>query len=113
MNLYALKIGRVIYVHRLVYEAFKCEIHEGMEIDHIDRNKRNNNPNNLRVVTHKDNVNNPLTREYMSEVRKGKIKSEFGRKFKEHFGITSYENPKLYYREIHWYYNHNKKCRWE
>lgn len=49
---------KTVYVHRLVYEAFKGEIPEGMEIDHIDRNKLNNKPDNLRVVTHIENMNN-------------------------------------------------------
>lgn len=42
-----------------------------------------------------------------------KPKSEFGRKFKEHFGITKCDNPVLYGKEKRWYYTHNKKCRWE
>ena len=40
-------------------------------------------------------------------------RSEFGIKFKEHFGITNKEDPKLYNREKAYYRNHNHKCRWE
>lgn len=50
-------------VHRLVYESFCGEIPEGMEVDHIDGNKLNNKVENLRCVTHKENVNNPITKE--------------------------------------------------
>lgn len=89
-----------VSVHRLVYEAFKGEIPEGMEIDHIDRNRRNNNPDNLRVVTHKENMLNRNT------------SSDFGKKFEEHFGITNYNDHKLYDKELHWY-KRNGKCRWE
>ena len=39
--------------------------------------------------------------------------SEFGRKYKEHFGIGCYENCKQYQVEHHWYRTHNKVCRWE
>lgn len=43
---------------------------------------------------------------------KGKIHSEFGKKFKEHFGITRCDNIKLYNKEKSWY-QRNRKCRWE
>lgn len=61
----------------------------------------------------------------MSEANKGKIlseeirmkmrkpHSEFGRKFKEHYGFTYRENFNLYCREYAWYRNHNKTCKWE
>lgn len=40
-------------------------------------------------------------------------KSEFDRKFKEHFGITESDNVKHYFKEYKWYIRHNKVCRWE
>lgn len=43
-------------VHRLVYETFKGEIQEGYVIDHIDGNPKNNNLENLRVCTQKENI---------------------------------------------------------
>lgn len=43
---------------------------------------------------------------------KGRVWSEFGRKFKEHFGITRTDNIKLYNKEEVWY-QRNGKCRWE
>ena len=45
--------------------------------------------------------------------KKGKTTSTFGRKFKEHYGITQYDNKPLYHKEYSWYRNHNNKCRWE
>lgn len=54
--------GKMRTVSRVVYEAFKGEIAKSLEIDHIDTNKDNNHLSNLRAVTHKENVNNPLTR---------------------------------------------------
>ena len=45
-------------VHQLVYDAFIGEVPEGMVIDHIDRNKANNHFNNLRAVSHLENIHN-------------------------------------------------------
>lgn len=103
----------MVYVHRLAYETFVGEIPNGYEIDHINTIRDDNRLDNLRVVTHADNNRNPLTRKHKSESLRGKVSSEFGRKFKEHYGITYNDNPKLYDREKRWYYNHNNKCRWE
>lgn len=53
--------NKTAYVHRLVYEAFIGEIRDGMEIDHINTIRTDNRLENLRVVTHKENILNPLT----------------------------------------------------
>jgi hypothetical protein len=42
--------------HRLVYEAFVGKINEGLEIDHIDGNKHNNNVTNLRAINRSENM---------------------------------------------------------
>lgn len=105
-----------IMVHRLVWETFVGKITNGVEIDHKDAHKDNNELNNLQICTHKENMNNPLTKQHLSVSQKlaqlGNTKCEFGKKFKEHFGITKFEDTKLYDREWHWYKAH-KKCRWE
>ena len=44
-------------VHRLVYAAFKGRIIEGLVIDHIDGNKKNNNIENLRQLPNRENCN--------------------------------------------------------
>ena len=111
------KIGSK-YVHRIIYETFNGEIPDGYEIDHINAVRDDNRLENLRIVTHKDNLNNPLTKQLQRKVHKGKCNvkkkphSEFGIKFKEHYGITRYKNPKLYNKEHRWYSKHNK-CSWE
>jgi len=51
------KLGRLQYVHRLVYQNFKGEIPDGLEIDHIDGNPRNNNLTNLQLLSRRDNTN--------------------------------------------------------
>ena len=79
-----------------------------MEIDHINTVRDDNRLENLRVVTRKENMNNPKT----IDALRNKISSEFGLKFKEHFGITNHDDHKLYDRELHWFKYHGK-CRWE
>lgn len=49
----------MLYVHRLVATAFINNDKNKPVIDHIDTNKLNNLPNNLRWATHKENSNNP------------------------------------------------------
>lgn len=48
------------YVHRLVYEAFNGKIDDGLEINHKDFDKTNNNLNNLEVGTHKHNMHHAI-----------------------------------------------------
>lgn len=56
-----------VYLHRVVAELFIPNTENKPEVDHIDTNTLNNNVNNLRWSTHKDNSNNILTRQKMSE----------------------------------------------
>lgn len=92
-------------LHRLVWETFVGEIHEGYEIDHINTIRDDNRIENLRCVTHKENVNNPLSKLNYSESRKGnrnrfgKPTSTFGELFRERYGITRSENLELYERQ--------------
>lgn len=46
------------FIHHLVAYAFLGERPDGMHIDHIDRNPKNNNISNLRYVTPKENLYN-------------------------------------------------------
>ena len=122
------KVGSM-RVHRVIWETFVGEIPEGYEIDHINTIRDDNRLENLRCVTPKENMSNPLTRKHCSNAQKGKKhseetirknsdshkgkpSSEFGAKFKEHFGQSRYENAKKFDKEYMWYRRHGK-CRWE
>ena len=64
-------------VHRLVGFAFlESTYFENATIDHIDTDRTNNNVENLKWCTMKENQNNELSRKHSSESRKGKKFSE-------------------------------------
>jgi hypothetical protein len=107
-------------VHRVVWETFKGEIPDGYEIDHIDGNRLNNALSNLRCVTHTENMSNPITRTRLRKPKKvkgnhqlGIPKCDFGKKFREHFGINMSDNKALYKYHHLWYKRHNNVCKWE
>ena len=71
-KLHRSKIHRL--VHRLVAEAFiENDNATKICVDHIDTNKLNNNVTNLRWVSHKENMNNVITKQNISEGKLHKI----------------------------------------
>lgn len=52
------KVKKCIFIHRLVAGAFIENPENKKEVDHIDRNRQNNNVANLRWVTHVENQQN-------------------------------------------------------
>lgn len=67
------------FISILVARAFPeiCgEWFEGCEVDHIDCDPTNNKAENLRCVTKKENMNNPLTRKHISEGADREARSE-------------------------------------
>lgn len=61
---YYVRVNNILYAcHRVVYVlANRGIIPRGMVVDHIDRNKLNNNPSNLRLTTHYHNRRNVSVR---------------------------------------------------
>lgn len=53
-------------LHRVVFEHYHGLIPESMEIDHIDRDPLNNDPENLRALSHSDNLRNRRPRKNKS-----------------------------------------------
>ena len=55
-NKKGMKVPKMHYVHKLVWEAYMGEIPKGLEIDHIDENPHNCSLDNLRLLTHRENA---------------------------------------------------------
>lgn len=107
---------------RAIWETFNDEIPEGYEIDHINTIRTDDRLENLRCVTHIENMNNPITKEKHAKANREHrekfrghhrdIVSDFGRKYFEHYGLHYIDDKKLYQRELMYNYRHGK-CSWE
>jgi len=61
--------------HRLIYIYHNGEIVDGLHIDHIDRDKLNNNIENLRLVTIQENQWNREAKGYYFNKRENKFRA--------------------------------------
>ena len=63
---------KCLSVHRLVAEAYLDDWNPKLQVDHIDRNRINNNVDNLRMVTQRENSFNRGAKGYYYNKEKGK-----------------------------------------
>jgi hypothetical protein len=70
-------INRKLYqTHRLIYIFHNGEIADGLYTDHIDRDKSNNNIENLRLVTNQENGFNRGAKGYCFHKRDNKFQAQ-------------------------------------
>ena len=65
-------VKRTMTVHPIIGKTFIPNPNNYPTIDHIDRNRTNNKVSNLRWCTLSDNMLNPLTRQHISKILKGR-----------------------------------------
>ena len=71
--------GKIQTLHRLLALTFIPNPNNKPEVDHIDGNRTNNDLSNLRWVTHKENLNNPVSVQREIESHTGKTSNIKGR----------------------------------
>ena len=87
-NYYRIKYKQhILYVHRLVAETFIPNPDNKPEVDHINTDRCDNDVNNLRWVTRKENHNNPITKEH----HKGKKDGRDCRKTTSRYFVNNYD----------------------
>lgn len=84
--------GKWLNHHVLIWEHFNGPIPEGMEIDHIDRNRGNNAPSNLRLVTRSQNSRNKAPHKN----NKSGIKGVYWHKHREYWYGQCKKNGKTF-----------------
>jgi len=62
---------KIFTIHRLLYKYFKDDYQEELDIDHIDKNRKNNNLENLRMVNNQQNSCNRTKQKNCSSIYKG------------------------------------------
>jgi hypothetical protein len=79
--------GKTYHIHRIVAETFIPNPDNKPEVDHINTDRCDNDVNNLRWVTRKENHNNPITKEH----HKGKKDGRDCRKTTSRYFVNNYD----------------------
>ena len=106
------KVGKLFYVHRLMWQTFVGEIPEGYEIDHIDNNPHNNELSNLQCIERRENVLRHYHRAdirylrlHRDEIIKDYIEIRSYNKLAEKWNCTEGSIWRIINNVIHRYYN--------
>lgn len=73
-------------IHKLVATHFLPNPENKPCVDHINGDRTDNRAENLRWTTHKENMNNPITKNRLSKVKRIEMKNKF-------LGVVSKEHP--------------------
>lgn len=55
-GVFGVRAGKVVYAHRFMWEIYVGPIPEGMQLDHLCRNRKCVNPDHLEPVTQRENL---------------------------------------------------------
>jgi len=109
-------------------EEHRKKISEAREGKHLSEEQKKKMSEKMkgrvRSEEHRKHLSEALKGKHLSEETKQKIsktlsrykpntKSDFGKKYFEHYGYSRHENTNQYNRENRWYVTHNHKCSWE
>lgn len=99
VNLYNNKTKRQALIHRIIWETFMGDIPQGLEIDHINCVRSDNRLDNLRTLTHQENMNRPERIEAFVKSMLGKI-NKHSKEYCERKGLDYEEELNKYYDRL-------------
>lgn len=94
---------KLVAAHRYSYEKVKCKIPDGLQIDHLCRNRRCVNPDHLEVVTLQENVARGMVSDFARDKQVSKTHCKHGHPYN---GKNTYIRPDRGTREC-------KRCLYE
>lgn len=96
VTLYKERIGIQHFIHRLVADNFIPNPFNYPVVDHINTNTKDNRVENLRWVTVKGNVNNPISAKRRYEAVCNSLKGKFGIESLKHKAVAQFSKDGKY-----------------
>ena len=92
--------GKMVCIHKLIYEFVHGPIPKHLVIDHINRDKQDNRIANLRLVTPSNNSHNRGVRKDSSTGVKGVVYEKFAKKFRGYICVQKKHYRTKYFATI-------------